>query len=117
MRRRPPGSPLFPYRPLFRSAQVGFGRRVAGFGGRFDRAAAGSACVAAQPLVGEAGGSSGPFAGVSAQRPADLGAAADRRRADVLQALELPAEAAVSMARMTAVPPLLSIAPPPSLPA
>src|SRR5438445_4863523 len=67
-------------------AEVGGHDRVAGFAGQFDRAAVGAAFVAAQPLVAEAGGGTGPFAGLCAQFLSDLGAAADRRRADVYRA-------------------------------
>src|SRR5437773_1533503 len=66
-----------------RGAEVGGHDRVAGFAGQFDRAAVGAGFIAAQPLVAEAGGGTGPFAGVRAQFLANLGAAADRRRADV----------------------------------
>src|SRR5207245_4379682 len=59
---------------------------LAAFASQFDRSAVRAAFVAAQPLVAEAGGGTGPFAGVCAQFLTDLGAAADRRRADVYRA-------------------------------
>src|SRR5438445_11385941 len=69
-----------------RGAEVDGHDRVAGFAGQFDRAAVGATFVAAQPLVAEAGGGTGPFAAVCPQFLPDLGAAADRRRAVVYRA-------------------------------
>src|SRR5436190_2119205 len=66
-----------------RGAEVGGHDRVAGFAGQFDRAAVGAGFIAAQPLVAEAGGGTGPFAGVRAHLIANLAAAAYRRLADV----------------------------------
>src|SRR5439155_22892559 len=66
-----------------RGAEVGGHDRVAGFAGQFDRAAVGAGFIAAQPLVAEAGGGTGPFAVVRAQFLATVGAAADRPPADV----------------------------------